>query len=81
MNCDDMLKLLSDYIDGEVDPAICQELEKHLADCNGCRVVVDTLRQTVRLYKHGQEYELPQPFRQRLHDSLRNKWKQHRGPQ
>ena len=78
MNCDDLLKLLSEYIDGEVDPTICRELEKHLADCNPCRVVVDNLRQTVRLYRHGQEYELPGPFRERLHASLREKWKQRR---
>ena len=78
MKCDDLLKLLSDYVDGEVDPAICKELEKHLSDCDPCRVVVDNITQTVRLYRGEQEYELPMTFRKRLHASLRDKWKQHR---
>lgn len=76
MKCDQLLKLLNDYVDGEVDPAICQELQKHLGDCDACRVVVDNLRRTISLYKDGQEYELPAEFRSRLDQALREKWKQ-----
>lgn len=34
MKCEDLLKAISDYIDGEIDPSICEELEKHLRDCD-----------------------------------------------
>ena len=47
MKCNDLLKLLSDYVDGQIDPALCQELEKHLAGCNPCRVVIDNLKKTI----------------------------------
>ncbi len=79
MKCDELLAILNEYIDGEVDASICQELEQHLAQCGPCRVVVDNIRQTVRLYHGEQEYELPVQFRQRLHEALREKWQQRRG--
>jgi anti-sigma factor RsiW len=76
MKCDELLQLLSEYIDGDVDPAICEELEKHLGDCGPCRVVVDTMRRTVHLYQEDKEQELPAPFRERLHEALRDRWKE-----
>jgi hypothetical protein len=51
-------------------------LEKHLAGCNPCQVVVDNIRKTIILYKAGQPYELPLEFRQRLHRALRERWKE-----
>ena len=76
MKCDELLKLLSDYVDGQIDPGLCAELEKHLGGCNPCRVVVDNLRKTIRLYKDDQAYELPSDFRARLHKTLKAKWRQ-----
>jgi hypothetical protein len=47
-----------------------------MAGCNPCQVVVDNIRKTITLYKAGQPYELPAKFRGRLHDVLREKWKE-----
>jgi anti-sigma factor RsiW len=76
MKCEELLKLLGEYVDGTVDPAFCAEFEKHLAGCNPCQVVVDNVRKTITLYKDGRPYELPVEFRDRLHASLRARWKQ-----
>ena len=59
MTCEEILAALNDYVDGRRDTAICEALEKHLADCNPCRLVVDNIRQTIRLYKSGRLVELP----------------------
>jgi anti-sigma factor RsiW len=75
MKCDELLAMLNDYVDGTVDPAVCEEFEKHMADCNPCQVVVDNIRHTITLYKEGKPYELPLPFRERLHSALRERWK------
>lgn len=75
MKCEELLKVLNEYVDGTVDPGICEEFEKHMAGCNPCQVVVDNIRQTIRLYREGQCYELPLHFRARLHAALREKWK------
>ena len=65
-----MLGNLSDYIDGELQSELCAEIERHIAECGNCRVVVDTLKQTVMLYReHGRE-ELPDDARSRLYAVL-----------
>jgi len=74
MKCEEMLKLLNEYVDGTVDPSICEEFERHMAGCNPCQIVVDNIRQTITLYKNGQPYEIPIECRQRLHEVLRRKW-------
>lgn len=79
MECQELLKLLGDYVDGEVDPAICAHFESHLADCNPCQIVIDTLKRTVRLYKDNAVYEAPLEFRRRLHDQLGQKWRELHG--
>jgi len=76
MKCEDLLKLLNEYVDGTVDPALCAEFETHLAGCNPCQIVVDNIRKTITLYKNGEPYELPLEFRQRLHQALRQRWKE-----
>ena len=76
MKCQDLMAVLNDYVDGEVDPALCEEFEKHMAGCNPCQVVVDNIRQTITLYKAGEAYELPAVFRDHLHAALRARWQQ-----
>ena len=49
--CEDLLGQLSDYIDGDLDPELCHALETHMAGCENCRTVVDTLSETVHLYR------------------------------
>lgn len=76
MKCEELLALLNDYVDGDIDPAVCEDLEEHLAGCNPCQVVVDNIRKTITLYKGGELYEPPRPFRERLHRLLRERWKE-----
>lgn len=78
MKCEELLSLLTEYVDGTVDPSICAEFEKHMAGCNPCQVVVDNIRQTITLYKQGVPYELPSSFRERLHAAVRQRWKETR---
>ncbi len=74
MKCEDLLKTLNDYIDGQIDPAICDEFEQHLAGCNPCQIVVDTIRKTITLYRIGEPYEMPMEFGARLRRTLREQW-------
>ncbi|MBN1395007.1 MAG: zf-HC2 domain-containing protein [Pirellulales bacterium] len=74
MNCEQILAALNDYVDGVRDTAICKALEEHLTDCNPCRLVVDNIRHTIKLYKAGYEMELPAELNQRLHNMLRERW-------
>jgi anti-sigma factor RsiW len=79
MKCEELLSLLSEYVDGTVDPGLCAEFERHMAGCSPCQVVVDNIRQTISIYREGQPVELPAAFRERLHATLRERWRQGRG--
>jgi len=74
MKCEDMLRMLNDYVDGDVDISVCKEFEKHLTGCDPCKVVVDTIRKTITLYKGSEVYEVPAEFHTRLYETLRRKW-------
>jgi len=70
-NCRYLLDSLSDYIDNQLEEELCRELEKHLAGCENCKIVVDTLRKTVYLYQvTTAQPELPNEIRQRLYQKL-----------
>ncbi len=68
--CEHLLDDLSDFLDGEASEEVCAEIERHLADCENCRVMVDTLHKTVLLYHELPQPELPEDARQRLYQSL-----------
>ncbi len=69
--CRKLLGTLSEYVDGELSEELCSVLEKHMEDCENCRIVVDTLRKTVYLYQKSAEIEnIPADIRQRLYKSL-----------
>ncbi len=76
MRCEDLLKALNEYVDGNIDSAICKEFEQHLAGCNPCQVVVDNIRQTIKLYKDGQPYEIPPEVCRKLRQTLRTRWRE-----
>jgi anti-sigma factor RsiW len=79
MKCEDLLKALGDYVDGGIDAELCEAFESHLAGCQPCQIVVDNMRQTITLYRDGKPYDLPEPFRNRLHANLKAKWKERMG--
>ncbi len=76
MKCEELLAMLNEYVDGGVDPGVCEQFEKHLAGCNPCQVVVDNIRHTITLYKDGHQIDLPLRFRDKLHSTLRAKWRE-----
>lgn len=79
MKCEELLKILNDYVDGELDPSVCKGFEEHLAGCNPCKVVVDNIRHVIQLYRAGEPYPLPPEFQQRLQEVLRRHWEKKLG--
>lgn len=65
-HCNEFVRQLSDYIDGDLDASLCAELEVHLAECRDCRVLVDTVRKTIMLYRGEAPAALPLDVQQRL---------------
>jgi anti-sigma factor (TIGR02949 family) len=71
-NCEGLLGSLSDYIDGELGAELCRQIEKHIAECENCRIVVDTTRKTVDLVHASNvpQAGLPDDVRDRLFKRL-----------
>ena len=51
MKCDELIRYLSEYIDKELDEDLREEARRHLAECNNCRVTLDTTQKTILLYR------------------------------
>lgn len=47
--CTRVVMLITDYLDGALPPRDTALLEEHLADCDGCTVVLDQFRTTIRV--------------------------------
>lgn len=68
--CRGMLGELSAYLDQTLSDEFCQEIEEHVASCEDCRIVVDTLQQTILLYRQLPQPEMSDQVRDRLYYSL-----------
>jgi RNA polymerase sigma-70 factor (ECF subfamily) len=76
MKCEELLAALNQYVDGELDPAICDSFQEHLRDCNPCQIVVDNIRHTIQLFKAEERFDLPPALHHRLARALREQWKE-----
>jgi len=45
--CPDVARLFSEYLDGDIDPAVCARMEAHLVDCADCRDDCAALKRTL----------------------------------
>ena len=73
MNCKGVIREISNYIDGALAPAETQELERHLAHCEDCKMIVDQTKLTVDVFCDSEPVELSPDVKSRLHQALRRK--------
>jgi hypothetical protein len=73
LNCDGVIREVSNYIDGDLDVAMKREIELHLLECQHCTMIVIQTRLTVEIFCDSQAVELPQEVRSRLHEALQRK--------
>lgn len=72
-DCQHLLGSLSDYVDGTLGEQLCKEIERHIAECENCRIVINTLEKTVYLYHTSAALEpprVPQDVKERLYKRL-----------
>jgi predicted anti-sigma-YlaC factor YlaD len=49
ITCREVVELLNDYLEGELPEAERVRVDEHLAGCDGCTMVLDEFRETIRL--------------------------------
>ncbi len=70
IDCKHVWDQISAYIDGDLDPSLRAEIDKHLETCEICSAVLDSTRNVVVLMADDRVFELPAGFSQRLHHRL-----------
>ena len=71
MNCTKLVKEVSNYLDGDIDITLRQELEEHMGGCPDCKVIIDTTHKTIQIYRGCEPYPIPQALHNRLEQALR----------
>jgi anti-sigma factor RsiW len=61
--CGSVVKLLADYLERQLAPALRQELEQHLERCPRCVSQLRTYESTVTLLRSLREDDLPPELR------------------
>ena len=69
--CADYCDHLSDYLDGDIGEEECRSLEEHLALCQPCSLVLESLRTTLHLCGKGVSCDIPEDVRTKLKMFLR----------
>lgn len=70
MTCREFLEILDDVIDESISAETRAELETHLRKCGHCKVVLNTTRKTIEIYRCHDIYELPADDTDRLHAAI-----------
>lgn len=64
-HCRQLLTELLEYLDGELTPARCRQLERHLSDCDCCGALAVSTKNAILLCRETGKLPLPESVRQR----------------
>src|SRR5207248_7275588 len=72
MNCEEAVKLMDGYLDGELDPITSQAIEQHLRDCGHCDQAYKTHGSLIHAIGNATPYfKASAELRERIQSSLR----------
>src|SRR5579863_4916064 len=66
VNCEEVWREISNYLDGGIEPDLRLAMEEHIRGCRRCAAVLDGTRNVVQLYGDERMLEVPLGFSQRL---------------
>ena len=72
-DCNEALKHLVDYLEGDLADADEEELEEHFQHCKPCMRFLESYRSTGKICKSALEREMPPSMKQSLLEFLRDK--------
>jgi anti-sigma factor (TIGR02949 family) len=70
-SCKEVFARLSEYLDAELPPGSCEEIQKHLADCPPCIEFLESLKGTIGLCRDCEVSEPPEPIGSDRKEELR----------
>ena len=70
IDCYQVRRELSDYLEGDLTPELRVRIEDHLERCKHCTAVYDGMKNVVQLLSDERAIELPKGFSERLYRRL-----------
>ena len=70
LDCRHIWRELSNYLDGDISPAVRVEIEAHVAQCRHCAALLDSTHNVIVLIADERRMELPLGFSARLRERL-----------
>jgi len=70
VNCEEVWREVSNYLDGEVEPGLRTAIEEHVRGCKRCAAVLEGTRNVIHLYGDERMLEVPLGFGRRLERRL-----------
>jgi hypothetical protein len=70
VNCEEVWREVSNYLDGEVETTLLVAIEDHIRGCTRCAAVVNGMRNVIELYGDERMVEVPLGYSQRLRRRL-----------
>ena len=77
LSCQELVELVTDYLEGALDAADHRRFEEHIAACSGCTRYLAQLRETIRLTGGLTEADIAQDAEQALLEAFAG-WAQSR---
>ena len=72
INCEEVWKEISNFVDGEITPELCARMEAHFKICAHCSAVLDGMRNVIGLVGDGKIFQLPDGFSKKLQQRIRD---------
>ena len=72
MDCNELVELVTAYLDGVLDADTRARFDAHLAECDGCDNYLQQFQTTVRTLGKVSDDELDPAFRNKLLDAFRD---------
>ncbi len=67
----EILKLLEQQLGKDIDADLIQEVAQHMEECPDCKIYVDSVKQTIKLYRTTEnEQSIPDDVSERLYKTL-----------
>ena len=70
IDCEEVWRQISDYLDDELDSGLRAILSSHFKDCAHCSAVLDGTRNVLQLVGDGRAFEIPATVSDRLYRKL-----------
>lgn len=68
--CSGVVEHLSEYLDGELEPRMLNEVETHLEECEDCQHCTEEIRATIDMIRQNVQGELPESEREGIRARL-----------